>query len=158
MGQLGELPHIRFEIDILPSQAIVEGLLEAKYDFGFVVGERLAPELRFEKFSNERYSCVASRKALFDPMAAHECPRFISFPGWSSSTTWCKSYKLWSDLKRTLHEPTVKIGTLAGAIHAVREGAGIAIIPTHCVAQELETGKLFEDRPSRPSNPPIRFI
>lgn len=154
MGQMRNLPNIRFEIDIIPSEKIVEGLLESKYDFGFVVGEKLAPELRFEKFSDEQYSCVAFDKNLFAPILSKECPSFISFPGWELFfTTWCKSHKLWGELKSTLHEPTVKIGTLAGALHAVCEGAGVAIVPTHCVATEIKEGLLFEYCPVKTANP-----
>jgi LysR family transcriptional regulator, transcriptional activator of the cysJI operon len=150
MSQIRELPDIRFEIDILPSQAIVEGLLESKYDFGFVVGEKLAPELRFEKFSDERYSCVAASKNLFEPFLARGCPKLISFPGWELFfTTWCKSHKLWCEMKTKLQEPAVKIGTLAGAIHAVTEGAGVAVLPTHCIDSELKNGALFEYRHSK---------
>jgi DNA-binding transcriptional LysR family regulator len=150
MGQIRKVPGIRFEIDILPSEAIVEGLLESKYDFGFVVGEKLAPELRFEKFSDEKYSCVAATKELFHPLKSKTSPQIISFPGWELFfTTWCKSNHLWKDLKSGLNEPTVKIGTLAGAIHATIEGAGVAILPTHCIASELDAGTIVEYRVSK---------
>ena len=149
MGQIRELPEIRFEIDIIPSEKIVEGLLEAKYDFGFVVGEKLAPELRFEKFSDEEYSCVASDKSLFQSFDQKK-PRLISFPGWELFfTTWSKSHKIWTELKKQTEVPSVKIGTLTGAIHATMEGAGIAILPTHCIADALKTKILFEYKPIR---------
>ncbi|MGZ3688313.1 MAG: LysR family transcriptional regulator [Bdellovibrionota bacterium] len=148
MGQIRELPEIRFEIDIVPSERIVEGLLEAKYDFGFVVGEKLAPELRFEKFSDERYSWVAASRELLD--AKTVSPRLISFPGWELFfTTWAKSHGVWKDHKSRLQEATIKIGTLTGAIHAVSEGAGVAVVPTHCVADLLGDGRLAELRPSK---------
>ena len=147
MGQICKLPDIRFEIDITPSEKIVEGLLEAKYDFGFVVGEKLAPELRFEKFSDEAYSCVASDKGFFQSLNQNK-PRLISFPGWELFfTTWSKSHQVWSELKKQTGVPSVKIGTLTGAIHATLEGAGIAILPTHCIADALEGKKLFEYKP-----------
>jgi DNA-binding transcriptional LysR family regulator len=151
MSQIREFPELRFEIDILPSAQIVQGLLEARYDFGFIVGERLAPELRFEKFSDERYSWVASsRELLALPEGGRTAPRLVSYPGWELFfTTWCKFHRLWDGLKPRLREPTVRIGTLAGAIHAVLEGAGAAVIPTHCVAEELASGQLLELKPSR---------
>ena len=52
-------------------------------------------------------------------------------------------------MKNHLNEPTVKIGTLAGAIHAAQEGAGVAIIPTHCVMAEIEKKVLHEWKPSK---------
>ena len=148
MNQLQKLPDIRFEIDIRPSEEIVVGLLEAKYDFGFIVGEKLTPELRFEKFSDERYSCVASSRDLFLSLEKKTEPRLVSFPGWELFfTTWCKSSRCWNTLKPRLQKPSVQIGTLAGAIHAIQEGAGMAIVPTHCVAAELANGTLFEYAP-----------
>jgi len=128
MKQIRDLPDIRFEIEILPSEAIVQGIIEARHDFGFVVGDKLAPELRFEKFSDERYSWVASTKDLLAPLAKKAPLRLM---------------------KPRIQEPTVRIGTLAGAIHAVKEGAGAAVFPTHCIASELSDGTLFELRPTK---------
>src|SRR5690606_22693913 len=56
MSQIRELPDLRFKIDISTNESIVKQLIEGKIDFGFVVGERVAPELRFHKFSDEAYS------------------------------------------------------------------------------------------------------
>lgn len=152
MSQIREFPDIRFEIGILPNDLIVKGLLEGELDFGFTVGDRLNPELRFEKFGDERYSAVASDSDFFEPFQSADFTqlRLISFPGWESFfMTWAKASGHWSRLKGKMGHPTVRIGTLAGAIHAVQEGAGVAIIPTHCVHQELEERRLREYRPGK---------
>ena len=110
------------------------------------------PELRFEKFGDEAYSAVASKKEFFSPLISGETEklRLVTYPGWEMFfTTWAKTHGLWKKLKDHLKEPTVKIGTMAGAIHAAQEGAGIAIIPTHCVMTELENRVLYEWKPTK---------
>ncbi|MBS1983262.1 MAG: LysR family transcriptional regulator [Bdellovibrionales bacterium] len=147
MAQIRNFPEIRFEIKILTNDAIVQSLLEGKLDFGFVVGDRLSSELRFEKFSDERYSVVAKASDLFAPFKENKMTglRIISYPGWEDFfSTWAKAHGYRSALRQYVTVPTVKTGTLAGAIHAVQEGAGVAVIPTHCVASELKDRWLQE--------------
>lgn len=148
MSRLSGLAEMRFEIDILPSDAIAQGLLEARYDFGFVTGERLSPGLRFEKFCEESYSAVARVREHFEPLRWPKGPaslRLIAFPGWELFfSAWARAHGLSSAWRARMPEPVVRIGTLAGAIHAAQEGAGVAVIPTHCVSVELERGTLLE--------------
>ena len=147
MGQIAEFPDIRFEIGILPNEQILQALLEGRLDFGFVVGEHLNPELRFEKFADERYSAVAADSKFFGPLTSRNSAhlRLISYPGWEATATqWLKAAGLWKSFRATLNRPTVSIGTLAGAIHAAQEGAGVALLPTHCVAEELKSKRLRE--------------
>ncbi len=159
MSRIREFPGIRFEIEILPNSAITQLLLEGKLDFGFVSGERLNPELRFEKFSDEHYSLVAADKKLFAPLSEKNLSelRLISFPGWELFfETWAKTNGLWDSMRSHMSLPTVRVGTLAGAIHAVQEGAGVAAIPTHCIATELEAKGLYafpKLRAKEPTNP-----
>jgi DNA-binding transcriptional LysR family regulator len=146
MAQMKQFPQIRFEISILPNSAIVDKLGKAEIDFGFIAGEKVSSDLRFEKFSDEHYSAVAFDKKLFQPFkdSSFENLRWISYPGWEDFfMSWAKAHDLWKDLKSQVSKPTVSIGTLAGAIHAAQEGAGIAIIPTHCVSEELDQGTLY---------------
>ena len=147
MSQIIEVPEINFKIEILPNDLIISGLKGGRIDFGFVVGERIAPELKFQKFSDESYSLVAKSKELLKPISAKEFQklRLITYPGWEGFfNVWAKAHGLWKNLKSHIKEPAVEIGTLAGAIHAVQEGAGAAVIPTHCVAQELESKSLYK--------------
>lgn len=147
MAELGNLPELQFDIAILPNEEIVKGILEGQYDFGFVTGERLTPELRFERFTEEKYSAVALRKNLFEPLEkkSPSSLRLISYPGWDLFfMTWLKTHGLWTKFKSELKNPTVRVGTLAGAIHAVKQGAGIGVFPSHCLTRDLETGSVFE--------------
>jgi LysR family transcriptional regulator, transcriptional activator of the cysJI operon len=151
MEKSAEFPEIQLRIGVLPNEDIVQLLLKGEIDFGFVVGERLSPELRFEKYCEEYYSAVT----LKEPSSLTDF-RLVTYPGWEIFfTTWAKGKGFWSKLKSRMKEPCVHIGTLAGAIHAAQEGAGVAIIPTHCVSMELEKKKLIEwqGKGPRPSNP-----
>ena len=146
MSQIRDFPGIRFEIDILPNEQITQLILEGKIDFGFVTGDRLNPELRFDKFADEHYSLVATDKNFFAALKTGRAEdlRLVSYPGWELFfSTWAKSFGLLVEMRKNLPQSTVRVGTLAGAIHAVQEGAGVAVIPTHCVSDELSDGRLF---------------
>ncbi|MES2767566.1 MAG: LysR family transcriptional regulator [Bdellovibrionota bacterium] len=146
MSQLTQYPEIEFEISILPNDKIAEGIIDGTFDFGFVTGEKLTPELRFEKFSDEQYSLVGKSTDLFEAFVSkNESLRIISYPGWELFfTTWAKTNGVWSKFKNNMRKPTVKIGTLAGAIYALKEGAGVGVFPTHCLFEELRSKELKE--------------
>ena len=147
MREIKKLPDVLFEIGILPSDEVLKAVQEGRMDFGFAVGERLQPELRFEHFADEAYSAVAATHDLLKPLKEKKLKdvRWIAFPGSELFLdTWSKSYGISKQVRSIQALPHVKIGTLAGAIHAVQEGAGVAIIPTHCVNDEIKSGKLKE--------------
>jgi DNA-binding transcriptional LysR family regulator len=151
MSQISAFPELKFEIGILPNDQITKGLIEGYLDFGFVTGDRLNPELRFEKFAEEAYSAVAAKKSFFGPLekGKPETLRLVTYPGWEPFfTVWAKTHGLWKILRERMSESTVHVGTLSGAIHAVQEGAGVSIIPTHCIGTELQAKTLYEWKPS----------
>src|SRR5262249_40606239 len=122
MSQLRELPEIQFTIDILPSDQIIAGTIAGQFDFGFVVGERISPELRFHHFADEAYSAVAADKSLLRAFDAKDgSPRWVTFPGWDIYLLpWAKAHGLWKQMKSRAAQATVHVGTLAGAIHAIQ--------------------------------------
>jgi len=152
MSQIKEFPDLHFKIEIAPSESIIDRILRAELDFGFIVGERITPDLTYERFADEVYSAVATDISFFNPLKNTkdlDGLRLITYPGWEGFfTTWAKACGFEKNIKK-LHEPHVYIGTLAGAIHATQEGAGVAILPSHCVAKELQTGKLKEWHPQK---------
>ena len=163
MSQIISVPAVNFKIDILPNELIVKGLIEGHFDFGFVVGERLAPELRFRKFSKESYSAVAKNKDFFKPFQNLEDLqelRLITYPGGDIFyETWANAQGIWKTSKKKLGKAAVEIGTLAGAIHAVLEGAGVCVLPSHCVAEALSRSRLFLGSfPSLPPQEPSRLL
>lgn len=163
MAQINEFPEIRFEIDILPNEQITQLVLEGKLDFGFVTGERLNPELRFEKFSDESYSMIANDRDLFRPLKDNALGklRLISYPGWDLFfANWLKAAGLSGVARRSVLVPTVSIGTLAGAINAAQEGAGVAVVPNQCVSQEIKTKSLYlyEAISGREASSPVHIV
>ena len=160
MQQISEVPEIYFKIDILPNELILKKLIEGHIDFGFVIGERVASELHFQKFSDETYTAAARNKDFFRPfqyLDERNSLRLISYPGWESFfEKWSKSHGIWKNTRQKLNEPSLHIGSLAGAIHALREGAGVGIVPNQCVADDLKMGRLYEwksQKASSVSNP-----
>lgn len=152
-------PDIQFEVDIRPTLETTEGILSGYYDFGFITGDKLTPELRFDKFSDEVYSCLASDKNIFEPLLAkdHDKIRFISYPGWELFfSVWMKKNGFLKLFKTNMIKPVLHIGTLAGAIHAVKEGVGIAVLPHHCVFDEIDNKDLVAlDLKNEPASCPI---
>lgn len=160
MREMKTYPDIQFEIDIRPTAEVAEGILSGHYDFGFITGEKLTPELRFDKFSDEHYSFVATERSLFEPLRSgdYSSLRLISFPGWELFfTSWTNAHGLKTKLTSKLPRPTVHIGTLAGAIHACLEGTGVAVLPTHCIFDPIDRAelKVYEVKQIEPPSCPI---
>lgn len=148
MRGLSALSELRFQIQILPNEETMKELLEGHLDFAFVCGERLSPELRFQRFSEERYVAVAAERKLLAAIDSDGPLRLVTYPGWELFfQTWAKHHGLSDRLGRRLPVPVVQIGTLAGAIHAIQEGAGVGVVPSQCVRKDLDEGALFEGRP-----------
>jgi DNA-binding transcriptional LysR family regulator len=144
MSRLRNYPEIRFQIDVLPNDLILKKIKEGELDFGFVVGNHLYPELRFEFFADEHYSLVAADVKLFKPLKEKKFKevRLITYPGYEPFfLAWFKSYgheaRAKKEIKSVLH-----IGSLSGAIHAVSEGAGVTILPTHCISDLISQNAL----------------
>lgn len=137
LRMLGELTEVRIDIDIKTNDEILAGVAADRYDFGFIVGEKLSTELRFEKFSEEHYVAVQSRQLKQRPSFERGAElRLITYPGWETF------FHLWAGhhglSKRHLNVVSVvNVGNLAGAIEAVAQGAGAAVMPLQCVRKPL---------------------
>jgi DNA-binding transcriptional LysR family regulator len=145
MSLISDYPDIQVEIVICPNKQIQELLVKSEIDFAFVTGDIDNPETILEKFADEHYSLVASSEKFFTPLREKKTAdfRLVSFPGNESFLiTWADAFNLLSDLRTAISFPNIKIGNMAGAIHAAVEGAGALVVPTHCVLNELSTGTL----------------
>ncbi len=149
---LGELPKIRLDIAIVPNEAVVAGVLDDKYDFGFVVGERTSPDLRFETFSEEQYVAVHA-KGVKPRFEKGEPLRLVTYPGWETF------FRLWAShhgvSKRVSPVSVLHVGSLAGAIEALAQGAGTGIVPKQCVEKAL-SGKLLVSADPKGASRPAR--
>lgn len=159
MAQIKAFPELHFKIDIAPNHLITEKLLSSEVDFGFVVGEKSHPELRFEKFSDELYTLASHNEEelkSFSRKAHLEDLRLIAYPGWESFfECWCEAQGLKKNMNSLKVHPILKIGSLAGAIHALQEGAGVAVVPRHCIENDLKNGALFEIKKQYAASHPV---
>jgi DNA-binding transcriptional LysR family regulator len=145
MNLISEYPDIQIEIVIATNKQIQEMLMKSEIDFAFVTGDINDPETIFEKFADEHYSLVASTDLLFKPLDEKNFSEFrlVSFPGNESFLiTWADTFNLLSELRHAISSPDIKVGNMIGAIHASVEGAGALVVPTHCVSNEITSGKL----------------
>ncbi len=153
MSEIRTLPEVQFKIGILPTEKVAMGIVEGEFDFGFIVGEKLHPELTFERFADETYAIVGSDESLFEAFRKkkYDQLRIVTFPGWELFfTTWLKSQGIYAEVKKSMKTPTVNIGTMAGAIHAIQEGAGAGVLPLQCIPQGLKEFKLKNTTASNP--------
>lgn len=159
MSQIKEFPDLNFEIEICPNHIITEKLLSSEIDFGFVVGEKSHPELRFEKFSDEAYTLTSANENEINAFTKDQDLselRIIAYPGWESFfECWCSANGLHKKFNSLKIAPTLKIGSLAGAIHALQEGAGSAVVPSHCILKEIKASKLFEVKKAKLATHPV---
>ncbi len=140
MRELSKFAELQIEIDIATNDEIIEGILRDKYDFGFVVGDRIQSEIRFEQFGHESYVAAQQGSAKIDPFSdvGLEGLRIVSYPGWERYfETWAKEQGMWQRLRKLELQPVVRVGNLAGALHAVQEGAGIGVFPLQCIQEQL---------------------
>lgn len=146
MSQTPLYPDIQVDIIIATNKEIQDMLTRAEIDFAFVTGHINNPDTVVEKFADEHYSLVAKTKNLFKPIEDKKWTqlRLVGFPGNESfMITWADAHGWLSAMHSVISAPHVKIGNMAGAIHAAIEGAGALIVPTHCVQSEIAKGDLW---------------
>jgi DNA-binding transcriptional LysR family regulator len=161
MNALSDYPAIQARVQVLPNARVIEELHSGNIDFGFLVGEKPTPDFSYERFSDERYSGVASNEAALKAGIGSKDPRearMIFYPGADLYLdTWSKALGLAKRFRTARKTPALEVSTLAGAIQAVKSGSGFAVVPTHCVRAELETKQLREWLP-RGVTPPSQPI
>jgi DNA-binding transcriptional LysR family regulator len=149
MSQIREFPDLVFDIGIAPTHEVIRSVLEGRADFGFAVGECFQPELEFEYFGDEEYVIVASDEKMLNSVLNKKLQevRWIAFPGWELFfETWARKNGFRKSVGTLGMAPAVTLGTLAGAIHAAQEGAGVAVFPKQCVTMGIKKGSLYESK------------
>lgn len=162
MSLIADYPSIEFNIKIASNSEIIEMVKKGELDFGFMTGEKISPELKYEKFGDEHYSLVANTPDAFRILdkSSNEDVRIVGYKGSEAFfISYFESIGLFDLLKRKLLHPNVKVENMTGAIHAAIEGAGLCVLPTHCISQELHDKKLYAfETNSPPATLPIYFI
>lgn len=159
LRRLHTLKDLQIDIDIATNEQIVDGVLSDKYDFGFIVGEKLSSDLRFERFSEEQYVAVRAKSLKHYDLPTFEkssTVRMITYPGWEQYfKMWASHHGLGKKSQSWTLLPVVNVGHLAGALRAVLSGTAFGVFPLQCVAKELADKDLviLDPEPSLASAP-----
>lgn len=139
-------PDIELNISLTSTQEVVRMVIEDQADFGFVTEKNDHPLLEYRLFCQEEYVLVshesADSTALSEEMVLGRS--FINYPGSAYYyDRWLKhAFPKRTNLNAYSLTYAGEINAIHGAIDMVVGGLGMAVIPSHCVAEELEGGVL----------------
>ena len=143
-----KFPQIDLEVQLIPNETLFERLLDRKLDFGFATKICCYdPAVRFELFAHEEYVLVGRDPSCLrgftrDSLLAKS---FVTYPGMDVLFDHWARHNLGSG--KLLHESLKiagSIDSLHGAITMIEHGAGVSVVPRHCVESQLKAGVLFE--------------
>ncbi len=138
-----DFPKLKLDVTLCHSDQVIEKLLDNEIHFGFVTKGVKHPGIKITPFCCERYILVAPNKHVLKDLSIkslRELP-FVEHPDAS----------VLFDFWRKAHFPRAKtlgwselnivgrMNSLAGAIHMVEGGMGLAVIPEHCVQDQLKS-------------------
>ena len=147
-------PDIELKISLTSTQDVVQMVLDDRADFGFVTEKNDHPLLEYRLFCQEEYVLVSrdspDGKRPSESVILEQA--FINYPGSGYY------YDRW--LKHALPERcnlnaysltyAGEINSIHGAIDMVVGGLGVAVLPSHCVASQLEDGTLHRVETGKP--------
>lgn len=123
-------PQVDINVDLHSSEEVIQKVIEAKIDFGFVTKKLLNEDLTYQNFCEEEYVLISSSKTqlkdLYDQTWVH-------YPGSSVLT------EAWLNHPKNSKGPKFKvnIGSFTNSLHAaftmVVQQLGIMVVPRHCV-------------------------
>jgi LysR family transcriptional regulator, transcriptional activator of the cysJI operon len=136
-------PGVDLTVTLCPSPDVVEKLLRAEVDFGFVTRHSGEADVHFEPFCEEEYILVGKEAAKgFDPARA----RWLDHPGadvlfehWFRAKFPKKAPSPWS-----AREIVGGMNHLEGILTMAEMGLGVAIVPRHCAEPGMKRGTLKE--------------
>lgn len=147
-------PDIELNITLTSTQEVVRRVLEDQADFGFVTEKNDHPLLDYRLFCQEEYLLVSSNAADVDALSEEMVLSrpFINYPGSAYYyDRWLKhAFPQRCNLNAYSLTYAGEINAIHGAIDMVVGGLGMAVIPGHCVAAELEAGQLHQVATSGP--------
>jgi LysR family transcriptional regulator, transcriptional activator of the cysJI operon len=162
-----KFPNLQLEIDICPSEKVAAGVLDGKYDFGFVTRAQPHRSLTTKLFARETYVLAVrknSKQSVPQTVGDLENRRWLNYPGMDVlfdewKTNYFSKSKSKLPVLREL-DVGVYIESLRGARMACQTDDLAGIFPYHCVEYLLREQKLkVLARPkSNPSECPIFVI
>ena len=141
-----EFPGIKFNVSLHANEEIVERILNAEIQFGFITKQVNHPAIKLIPYCQETYVLIGADKKILKGVNAksiRELP-FVSYPGVDVSFEhWRQSYfPSAKNLTWDALDVTGSVNSLSGAIHMVEGGVGLTVIPEHCVQSQLKSGSV----------------
>ncbi|WP_271273848.1 LysR family transcriptional regulator [Aliamphritea hakodatensis] len=143
-----DFPGIALQVELCPTEAVTQSVIDDRFDFGFVTERIEHPSLRYIPFCEEEYVLVSSSRSTLDELQPDTVMdhRFINYPGMDVCfDLWARHFMTEAKTltARSLYH-TGDINDIVGAIKMVIGGLGISVFPRHCVEAYLENGELVE--------------
>lgn len=138
-------PAVEISVTLCPSPEVIERLLRAEIDFGFVTRNSGEADVHFEAFCQEEYVLVGRDVAK---TADLEAARWLQYPGvevlfehWFKAKFPKKKLPVWSS-----RNVVGGMNHLEGVITMAEKGLGWTVLPRHCADAALRRGTLKEIR------------
>lgn len=122
---------VELGVELMPSDQVLEKVLNNQIDFGFVTKKLANDNLQFIEFCDEEYVLVSSS-------AENSELRWINYPGHDVL------FEIWSAIHKYNKTPKFQgtTNSLRAALQMVTYGLGVAIFPAHCVDGSEHKSKL----------------
>lgn len=149
-----EFPELEINVELGPNESVFQQVLNTQSDFGFVTEKINNPSLDYQPFCQEEYVLVGTPELVnalsFETITEHN---YVSYPGMDVYFNfWIKHFN--PDDKFTKAQSLYHAGNInviEGAITMVKNGLGLSVFPSHCVAQYIESGELAVFNPNAAS-------
>ncbi len=139
-------PALELKVGICPSDEVVELLVRAEIDFGFVTQRSNARGVSYTPFCFEEYVLVGKHKKLFQEVSTLANLPFLWHPGvdvlfdhWHRFHFPSTKRVPWSDLN-----VVGEMGSIKGVIEMLNHSVGVTVLPRHCVDEQLRSKTLVE--------------
>jgi DNA-binding transcriptional LysR family regulator len=126
-----QFPELELSVELLASEEVLDRILAASLDFGFVTKKLLSDELDYQLFCDEEYVLVSNREngLRFVP---EDC-EWIRYPGSDVLTEIWLSHQDMKLKKSLSMKESGKTNSLHAAFIMVSQGLGFMVVPRHCV-------------------------
>ncbi|MEZ4273484.1 MAG: LysR family transcriptional regulator [Myxococcota bacterium] len=148
-------PDIKLEVTLCPSDRVIDKLVQGSIAFGFVTTSCKHPNVDYRSFCHEEYAVVGAplsdRTKLTSTTVLTQT--FIEHPGVEALFDLWKRHHFPKARRLTWGALRIagRTNSLKAAIMMATAGAGLTLLPVHCVQSELTQGTLA--RLTVPGNP-----
>jgi DNA-binding transcriptional LysR family regulator len=139
-------PGVDLRVTVVPNDEVYDLVHDGSAHFGFVTAREADPAFAFTPFCDEEFVLVArdaAQLARLDAASLVELP-FVVYPGFDGLfAAWRRRvFPKATRLSARELRVSVTISHLEGALVAARAGAGLTVLPRHCVERAVAAGEL----------------